>query len=86
MRLYCGIDLHSTNAMVVIIDERGKCLYRRRLPSSLAEILAALSRFKSELEGVVVESTFNWYWLVDGLLDAGHCVHLANTTAIRQYS
>jgi transposase len=33
----------------------------------------------------VVESTFNWYWLVDGLLDEGYPVHLANTVAIRPY-
>ena len=34
---------------------------------------------------MVVESTFNWYWLVDGLQAAGHKVHLANTTAIKKY-
>jgi transposase len=32
-----------------------------------------------------VESTFNWYWLVDGLMDAGYAVKLANTAAIQQY-
>jgi transposase len=33
----------------------------------------------------VVESTYNWYWLVDGLQAAGFVVHLANTTAIKKY-
>ena len=28
----------------------------------------------------------NWYWLVDGLMDRGHRVHLANTAAIQQYA
>jgi len=37
------------------------------------------------LAGVVVESTYNWYWLVDGLQAAGYRVHLANTAAIKQY-
>jgi transposase len=32
-----------------------------------------------------VESTYNWYWLGDGLLEAGYQVHLANTAAIQQY-
>ncbi|MFD2274365.1 transposase [Undibacterium arcticum] len=32
-----------------------------------------------------MESTYNWYWLVDGLIDAGYSLHLANTTAIKQY-
>ena len=33
-----------------------------------------------------MESTFNWYWLVDGLMAAGYRVRLANPTAIRVYS
>jgi transposase len=32
----------------------------------------------------VVESTFNWYWLVDGLREAGYRVHLANPAAMQQ--
>jgi hypothetical protein len=23
----------------------------------------------------VIESTYNWYWLVDGLMDQGYTVH-----------
>jgi hypothetical protein len=38
------------------------------------------------LQGIVVESTYNWYWLVDGLMDKGHKLHLANTAAIQQYA
>jgi len=33
----------------------------------------------------VVESTYNWYWLVDGLQEEGYKVHLANPSAIKQY-
>ena len=33
------------------------------------------------LAGVAVESTFNWYWLVDGLQAAGYPMRLVNTTA-----
>jgi transposase len=47
--------------------------------------LTALDPFKTELKGVVVESTFNWYWLVDGLMENGYKVHLANPSAIKQY-
>ena len=38
------------------------------------------------MRGLVVESTYNWYWLVDGLMEAGYTVHLANTAAIQQYA
>jgi len=48
-------------------------------------ILKELSVYQSELEGIVVESTYNWYWLVDGLMEQGYKVHLANTAAIQQY-
>jgi transposase len=82
---YCGIDLHSNNSVVVITDQTDHMLYSKRLPNDLSQILRALEMHRSELSGVVIESTYNWYWLVDGLLDAGYRVHLANTTAIKQY-
>jgi transposase len=37
------------------------------------------------LVGVVVESTYNWYWLVEVLQAAGHRVHLANPASNEQY-
>ncbi len=82
---YCGIDLHSNNSVVIITDETDHVVYSKRLPNDLPQILAALAVHRAELFGVVVESTFNWYWLVDGLQEAGYRVHLANTTAIKQY-
>ena len=50
------------------------------------DILTALSPFKKTMDGVVVESTYNWYWLVDGLQEEGYKVHLANPAAMQQYS
>jgi len=86
MRLYCGIDLHGNNAYLVVIDEHDRVLYRRRLANDLAVILAELDPYRNELVGVVVESTFNWYWLVDGLMDAGYQVHLANPAGMEPYT
>nr|WP_229259152.1 transposase [Duganella flavida] len=83
--LFCGIDLHSNNCLVVVSDDADKVVYSKRLPNDLATICAALSPYQQELFGVVVESTYNWYWLVDGLVAAGYSLHLANTTAIKQY-
>lgn len=82
---YSGIDLHSNNCVVVVSDETDRVLCRRRLPNELAAVLTLLESYRSELAGVVVESTYNWYWLVDGLQAAGYRVHLANTSAIKQY-
>ena len=85
MNLYGGIDLHSTNSVIVVIDEQDQVIDQKRLPNQLDGILARLSPFQSQLSGLVVESTYNWYWLVDGLMEGGYRVHLANTAAIQQY-
>ncbi len=85
MKLYGGIDLHSNNQLLALLDEQDKLVYQRRLPNDLEVVLAELMPYQSALEGLVVESTFNGYWLVDGLMDAGYQVHLANTAAIKQY-
>ena len=55
------------------------------MPNQPDVILAELEPFKANISGIVVESTFNWYWLVDLLMDAGYCLHLANPAAIQKY-
>lgn len=85
MTTYAGIDLHSSNCYLAVIDQQQTRLFGKRLPNSLEQVQAALQPFKGGLSGVVVESTFNWYWLVDGLQEEGYRVHLANPSAIRQY-
>ena len=82
---YSGIDLHANNSLVSVTDEEDRVVAERRLPNDLATIVRFLAPWQQDLVGVVVESTFNWYWLVDGLQAAGFKVHLANTTAIRKY-
>lgn len=85
MGAYAGIDLHSSNSYIGIIDEQDRRHFSKRVPNSLTHILMALEPFKKDLEAVVVESTYNWYWLVDGLQEEGYKVHLANPSAIKQY-
>ena len=85
MEVYAGLDLHSTNTYVAMINEDNKVLYKQRHGNDVPTILSALDPFKKDIKGVVVESTYNWYWLVDALMDAGYRVHLANVSAIKQY-
>ncbi|OLF84372.1 hypothetical protein AWH63_18835 [Marinobacter sp. C18] len=85
MTLFCAIDLHSNNSVAVVLDENDTVLYQERLPNELPAIERALLPFRDELYGVAVESTFNWYWLVDGLQAAGYHVMLVNTHAVQQY-
>jgi len=83
---FAGIDLHSNNNFVGILDQDGQRTFQRRVKNQLPEVLATLEPYRETLVSVAVESTYNWYWLVDGLMDAGYAVDLVNTTAIQQYS
>src|SRR6516165_8028747 len=86
MSLYGGIDLHANNSVVVLLNDRDQVIYQKRLPNHLPTILEPFHLYHSEIEGVVVESTYNWYWLVDGLMEAGYRVPFANPAAMQQYN
>src|SRR5256712_13001458 len=86
MSLYGGIDLHANNSVIVLINEQDEVLYQKRLPNDLTTIMGQLAPYHTEMKGLVVESTYNWYWLVDGLMEADYRVHLANPAAIQQYN
>jgi transposase len=86
MELYTGLDLHSRNTYIGIMDKEFNRVFKKRVPNHLELILQTLDPFRDQIKGFVVESTFNWYWLVDGLMDAGYSsAHLANPAAIKQY-
>ncbi len=85
MSHYCGIDLHSNNHVVVVIDGEDKRVFEKRLSNDLSLTLNALSPYQESLQGIAVESTFNWYWLVDGLQEHGYDLQLVNTAAVKQY-
>jgi transposase len=80
-----GIDLHSNNLFCGIVDLEGRRVFEKKLPCDLDSVVGALKPFKKQLETIAVESTYNWYWLVDGLQDRGYPVVLANPAAMKQY-
>lgn len=86
MKLYIGIDLHSNNHYLCIIDEHDNRLFEKRLKNNIHETLCALKPFQPHIQAIALESTFNWYWLADQLIHAGYHVELVNTVAVQQYS
>lgn len=84
--LFAGIDLHSNNVMVGIVDQEGRRLKHQKLGCDLQQVNQFLSPFKDKLKGVAIESTFNWYWLVDGLRALSYPARLANPAKIEQYN
>jgi len=85
MEHFAGIDLHSSNSYIAIIDNENRRVFKKKVKNDLENVVQVLEPHRKQIKGIVVESTFNWYWLVDGLMDTGYKVHLANPSAIKQY-
>ena len=85
-QLMAGIDLHSNNLVIGIVDQNGRRLKHQKLDCNLKQMDDFLSPFKSQLTSVAVESTYNWYWLVDGLQALKYPVVLANPAGMEQYN
>jgi transposase len=85
MDYFVGIDLHSNNSYIAVIDTDNNRTFKKKARNNLTEIIKHLAPFEKQIKGIVVESTYNWYWLVDGLIDNGYKLHLANPSAIKQY-
>ena len=84
--LFAGIDLHSNNLMIGIVDQDGQRLKHQKLDCDLRQVVQWLQPFKARFKSLAVESTYNWYWLVDGLRALSYPVALANPAQIEQYS
>ncbi len=85
MKLYAAFDLHSSNNYLAVIDEKGKRLVSKKLENEPSQIVTALAPYRKKICGIAVESTYNWYWLVDLLMAKGYEVHLADPAAIQKY-
>lgn len=82
--LYCGMDLHGDNVYCTLMDRNYKSVFDQRLPNDLSKVLAALVPYRERLAGVAVESTYNWYWLVDGLQAGNYPARLANPARMQE--
>lgn len=82
--LYGGLDLHGDNVFCTLLDKARQVIYEKRLPNDLATILAALEPYRKRIRAMAVESTYNWYWLVDGLQKLGFPIKLANPAKMQE--
>ena len=83
--LFAGMDLHSNNVMIGLMDQTGRRIKHQKLECHLPTIQQFLAPYRSRLKSLAVESTYNWYWLVDGLRALSYPIHLANPAQIQQY-
>src|SRR3954453_11850554 len=79
--IMAGIDLHSNNLMLALVDRKGQRLFHKKVDCDLNGVEQALSPYRKRIDTIAVESTFNWYWLVDSLQDFEYKTVLANPLA-----
>jgi len=88
MKTYVGIDLHSNNSYFAVMSETGERLFHKRYSNKKTDIMKALDQVNKfgEIKRLAVESTYNWYWLIDFLHELGYQVDLTNPAAVHQYN
>ncbi len=57
MKPYGGIDLHSNNNVVALTEEADRVVYRKRLANDAQPVLGVLERYRTGIDGLVVEAT-----------------------------
>lgn len=82
--LYGGMDLHGDNVFCTLMDAARSIAFERRLPNDLETIRAALEPYRKRIVSLAVESTYNWYWLVDGLQGLKYDTRLANPALMKE--
>lgn len=85
-KLVAGMDLHGNNVVIGVLDLDGQRVASGKVACDLKAVEKFLAPYKPRLEQVAVESTFNWYWLVDGLQAHKYTVLLANPAKMDPYS
>jgi transposase len=85
MALYVAFDVHASSSVVAVVDGDGKRVMARKIRNEPEKVVEALGPIGEEIVGVVVESTYNWYWIVDAVMDAGYKAHLANPSKVQKY-
>jgi len=83
--LYGAIDLHSSNSCCGITDQKDEWVKYKRLKNRLSDVDDFFKENKEELESIVVESTYNGYWLIDGLIESGYKVKMASPSKMEEY-
>ena len=81
-RYYAGVDLAARSCWICVVNAEGEKQVSRKVANDPEKIGRVLKPFLGELSAVV-ESTFNWYWIVDVLEDLGAEVKLAHPLYIK---
>ena len=79
----CGIDLHARKMTNCVMDRTGKIFLRKEVSNSIEEFLEIIKTWQNDIT-IGVESTYNWYWLIDGLKTLKIPVYLGHALYIKR--
>jgi transposase len=79
-----GVDLHKNNLRICIMNTVGKILYQSTITRhKLKRLKKCLAPYGTDVT-IGVESTYNWYWLIDWCREQGLPYTLGHATYIKK--
>jgi transposase len=69
-KYYCGIDLHTKNLYVCLIDHEGEILVHKNIKAKPEDLMKLVKPYVGDLV-IGVECMFSWYWIADFCEDNG---------------
>jgi transposase len=69
-KYYCGIDLHTKNLYVCLIDHEGEILVHKNIKARPEDLMKLVKPYVGDLV-IGVECMFSWYWIADFCEDNG---------------
>jgi transposase len=63
-KYYCGIDLHTKNMYICILNDEGKIMVHQNIKTDPVAFLNIIHPYRQDI-AVAVECMFTWYWIAD---------------------
>lgn len=82
---YCGVDLHSRTIYVCVMNREGEIMLKRNIQNNFTIFKQFITPFLPNL-AVGCESTYNYYWLLDGCREAGIPFYLGHALYMKAIS
>jgi transposase len=81
--IHLGIDLHKQFSFITAMDQEGNVLTKSKVSNQRESFLEFLSSYPPSKSQIVLEATWNWYWLGDLLEEQGYRLQMAHPLKTR---
>jgi len=75
---YCGVEMHARSSYICVVNRVGDIELRRNIPNAFKIFKDFMRCFVPADLAVGCESTYNYYWLLDGCREAGMGFYLGH--------